>query len=92
MYCLTERIKTYKAMSQHLSLLSDENLTKLLESAEQKNINSWGKVFSLAIAGAPVFVKKVPLTDFERQQENWQNTSNISMALPSEEAISRARS
>jgi hypothetical protein len=72
---LTSRSARYSAISTHLSLLSDRQLGELLETATPLSTGIGGVAVSLEIEGIKVFVKKVPLTDLER--ENPRSTANF---------------
>ena len=70
------RLTTYSTISAELALLSDQRLSELLEKSEKVD-TSTGVAMSLNIAGIPIFVKKMCLTDLERQSENIMSTSNL---------------
>jgi len=65
---LDNRITLHSKISKFLTFLSDQELAALLNSAEHKNVKSWGKLSSLDIDGIKVFVKKIPLTNLELQK------------------------
>lgn len=76
---LNKRIKTYSQLSTQLSRFSDVQLVNLLSKAEP--LSHFGRVsgksFLLNIDNAQIFVKKIPLTDIERQPENVMSTANL---------------
>jgi hypothetical protein len=57
--------------------LSDRRLRDLVEAAPVIGSGIGGTSARLEIAGAPVFVKRVPLTDLERRPENVLSTANL---------------
>ncbi|KIF72149.1 hypothetical protein HY68_13700 [Streptomyces sp. AcH 505] len=71
------RLAAYGAVSTALALTSDRALRELLEAAEPLGTGIGGKSALLEVAGTPVFVKRVPLTDLERQPENVHSTANL---------------
>jgi hypothetical protein len=71
------RLAGYGAVSTSLALLSDRRLAKLLDEAPVIGSGIGGTAVSLEIAGTPVFVKRVPLTDLERHPEDVRSTANI---------------
>ena len=74
---MAERLMTYSAISTELALLSDQRLSMLLEKAEPLSSSICGTTSLLKIGGAPVFVKKIRLTDVEKQPENVMSTANL---------------
>ena len=78
----TERLAAYSAVSTSLALLSDRELQQALKAAAPIGSGIGGKSVLLEVAGTPVFVKQVPLTDLERQPENVRSTANL-FGLPS---------
>lgn len=71
------RLTTYSAISTELALLSDQHLSALLEKAEPLGSSICGATFLLKIKETPVFVKKIRLTDIEKQPENMMSTANL---------------
>jgi hypothetical protein len=71
------RLTAYSAVSTSLALLSDRALAQVLEAATPIGSGIGGKSAVLEIAGTPVFVKRVPLTDLERRPENFRSTANL---------------
>ena len=73
----TERLMTYNAISTELALLSDRRLSDLLEKAVPLGTSICGATSWLKIDGMSVFVKKIRLTDLEKQPENRMSTANL---------------
>ncbi|MCX5925080.1 MAG: serine/threonine-protein kinase [Candidatus Dependentiae bacterium] len=74
---LNKRINTYGIISTELACLSDKKLTELLDNARIVSSGIGGQSALLTIQGTTVFVKKIPLTDFERKPEHVMSTANI---------------
>lgn len=74
---LNKRIKTYSDISTALSAFSDKQLSDLLDKAEHLYAGIGGKAVLLDIEKTKIFVKKIPLTDLERQPENIRFTANL---------------
>lgn len=71
------RLAAHGAVSTALALHSDHALTELLDTAAPLGTGIGGKSALLEVAGAPVFVKRVPLTDPERRPEHVRSTANL---------------
>ncbi|MEU2122109.1 protein kinase family protein [Nocardia niwae] len=71
------RLRAHSAVSTALALRSDHALRELVDGATPIGAGIGGKSALLEIAGTPVFVKRVPLTDLERQPEHVRSTANI---------------
>lgn len=72
-----DRLKTYSHISSELTCLSDKRLSDVLAKAKPLHSGIGGKSVLLTIEETPIFVKKVPLTDLERQPENILSTANL---------------
>ncbi|MCU1641397.1 MAG: uncharacterized protein JWN03_1672 [Nocardia sp.] len=72
-----ERLHVHGAVSTALALHSDHALRDLVDAATPLGVGIGGKSALLEIAGTPVFVKRVPLTDLERQPEHVRSTANL---------------
>ncbi|MFE1596792.1 protein kinase family protein [Nocardia sp. NPDC058705] len=72
-----ERLHAHSAVSTALALHSDHALRELVDAAVPIGSGIGGKSALLEIAGTPVFVKRVPLTDLERQPEHVRSTANM---------------
>ncbi|MFF4231193.1 protein kinase family protein [Streptomyces sp. NPDC001820] len=71
------RLTAHGAVSTALALHSDRTLGQLVDAAAPIGSGIGGKSALLEIAGTPVFVKRVPLTDLERQPEHVRSTANL---------------
>jgi hypothetical protein len=71
------RLTTYSAVSTPLALCSDRALRELVNTAVPIGSGIGGKSALVEVAGTPVFVKRVPLTDPERQPEHVRSTANL---------------
>jgi hypothetical protein len=71
------RLAGYSAVSAHLALLSDDQVGRLVEKAVPLAPGIGGATFLLDLDGTRIFVKKIPLSDLERRQENLRSTANI---------------
>lgn len=69
------RLLRYGDVSTALALLSDQRLGRLVDAAPALGSGVGGASALLEIAGAPVFVKRVPLTDLER--DDVLSTANL---------------
>jgi len=71
------RLAAHSAVSTALALCSDLELGDLVDAAEPMGSGIGGTSALLDIGGTPVFVKRVPLSDLERQPENVRSTANL---------------
>lgn len=71
------RLAAYSAVSTALALCSDLELRDLVAAAEPMGSGIGGTSALLDIGGTAVFVKRVPLSDLERQPENVRSTANL---------------
>ncbi|MBM7440222.1 protein kinase family protein [Streptomyces sp. HB132] len=71
------RLGTYSAVSTSLALCGDRALAELVDTAVPIGSGIGGKSALMEVAGTPVFVKRVPLTDLERQPEHVRSTANL---------------
>jgi hypothetical protein len=71
------RLHAHSAVSTALALHSDHALRELVDAAAPIGAGIGGKSARLEIAGTPVFVKRVPLSDLERQPEHVRSTANL---------------
>lgn len=76
------RLTAYGAVSTALDLCSDRALRELVDTALPLGSGIGGTSALAEVAGTPVFVKRVPLTDLEREPENVRSTANL-FELPS---------
>jgi hypothetical protein len=71
------RLAAHGAVSTALALCSDRELSDLLDAAQPMGSGIGGTSALLDVGGTPVFVKRVPLSDLERQPENVGSTANL---------------
>lgn len=71
------RLRAHSAVSTALALHSDHALRDLVDAAAPLGAGIGGKSALLEVAGIPVFVKRVPLTDLERRPEHVRSTANL---------------
>ncbi|MFC9967488.1 protein kinase family protein [Nocardia ignorata] len=71
------RLDAHSAVATALALHSDHALRELVDAATPIGTGIGGKSALLEVAGTPVFVKRVPLTDLERQPEHVRSTANL---------------
>src|SRR5215475_7490938 len=71
------RLARYGEVSTALALLSDRRLGRLVDEAPVVEAGVGGTSVLLDIAGAPVFVKRIPLTDLERHPHHVMSTANL---------------
>ncbi|MFD0225266.1 protein kinase family protein [Streptomyces hirsutus] len=71
------RRAAHGVVSTTLALCSDRALRELVDVATPIGSGIGGKSALLEVAGTPVFVKRVPLTDLERQPDNVRSTANV---------------
>lgn len=71
------RVVRYGDVSTALALLSDDQLGQLVATAQAIGSGVGGTSALLGIAGASVFVKRIPLTDLERDPGNVMSTANL---------------
>ncbi|ONM49859.1 hypothetical protein B0T44_05960 [Nocardia donostiensis] len=71
------RLRAHSALSTSLALHSDNALRELVDAAAPIGAGIGGKTALLEVSGSPVFVKRVPLTDLERQPEHARSTANL---------------
>jgi len=76
------RLAAHSVVSTSLALCSDRELRDLVDTASPLGTGIGGTSALLDVCGTPVFIKRVPLTDLERQAENVRSTANI-FGLPS---------
>ncbi|MER6417881.1 protein kinase family protein [Streptomyces sp. NPDC001137] len=64
-------------LATSLALLSDRELTDLLDSGTPAGVGIGGRYRLVEVDGRRVFVKRVPLTDVELRPENARSTANL---------------
>ncbi|AUG75221.1 hypothetical protein CFP65_0242 [Kitasatospora sp. MMS16-BH015] len=71
------RLAAHGAVSTALARCSDRALRDLVGAAVPIGAGIGGKTVLLEVAGTQVFVKRVPLTDLERETEHLRSTANV---------------
>ncbi|MEQ4303042.1 serine/threonine protein phosphatase [Plantactinospora sp. B6F1] len=71
------RVLRYGDVSTSLALLNDHQLGQLVATAQENGSGIGGTWALLDVAGVPVFVKRIALTDLERQPRNIMSTANL---------------
>ncbi|GAA3428142.1 hypothetical protein GCM10018953_53250 [Streptosporangium nondiastaticum] len=72
-----ERLSRHREVTAALEPLDDRRLGELLEGARPLGSGVGGASLLLDVGGAPVFVKRVPLTDAERRPGDVGSTANL---------------
>ncbi|UCM91872.1 protein kinase family protein [Streptomyces marincola] len=71
------RLAAHGAVSTALTLRGDRGLRALVDAAPPIGSGIGGTTLLLDVAGTPVFVKRIRLTDLERRPENVHSTANL---------------
>jgi hypothetical protein len=71
------RLTAYAGVGAQLSLLSDRRLADAVAAAPVVGSGIGGRRSEMEVAGTPVFVKRVPLTDIELRPEHVRSTANL---------------
>ena len=71
------RIAEHHALSTTLALQSDSALRALAGTARKTNSGIGGRTAVLEVAGKPVFMKRIPLTEVELDAANAHSTANV---------------
>ncbi|WP_241028554.1 protein kinase family protein [Streptomyces verrucosisporus] len=71
------RSAAHGAVSTALARLGDRELRRLVEAAVPLGSGIGGESSLLEVSGIPVFVKRVPLTDLEREPAHIRSTANL---------------
>jgi len=69
------RLASYSTVANKLACLSDVQLAELISSAAWSA--GYGETATINMDGITVFIKKIPLTDFETRSENIYSTANL---------------
>lgn len=72
-----ERAARFAQISSALALQSDQQLTRLVDSAEQLASGIGGTTLAFELDGQRVFAKRLRLTELERRPENRMSTANV---------------
>ncbi|MFI0898658.1 protein kinase family protein [Streptomyces sp. NPDC020983] len=75
--CDPARLSAYAAVRARLSLLGDRTLGDAVRAAPVLGSGIGGRRGELEVAGTPVFVKRIPLTDLELRPGNRHSTANL---------------
>ena len=70
-------MSTHSGLSAALARLDDHELARLVDAAPAIGSGIGGATALVEIAGTPVFVKRIPLTELELQPENVRSTANV---------------
>ena len=73
----SQRTAKFAQISTALALQSDQQLTLLVDEAEQLATGIGGTTLAFDIEGTRVFAKRVRLTDLERRPQHQMSTANI---------------
>ncbi|CAL9343190.1 hypothetical protein C1708_31340 [Streptomyces sp. DH-12] len=71
------RLAAHGAVSTSLALCSDRELRERVDAGRPIGSGIGGQTVLLDVAGTPVFVKRIRLTDLERRPENLHSTANL---------------
>ncbi|MET7421081.1 serine/threonine protein phosphatase [Dactylosporangium sp. NPDC005555] len=71
------RLVRYGEVSTALALLDDRRLGRLVDEARPLGVGVGGASAVLDVDGVPVFVKRIPLTDLERDPRHVRSTANF---------------
>lgn len=71
------RTTVHSAVSTALAMCSDRTLQALVDAAVPIGSGIGGTSSRMEVAGTPVFVKRVPLTDLDTLPENVRSTANL---------------
>lgn len=71
------RLSAYRAVSSALASYGDRELRDLLDRGSPIGSGIGGRSVLVEVAGVPVFVKRVPLTDLERRPSHVRSTANL---------------
>ncbi len=73
----TSRTRCSDAVAEALVGLDDERLRSLVEAAQPLAVGIGGATSRALVAGVPVFIKRVTLTDVERERGNVRSTAEL---------------
>ncbi|MEU9453535.1 protein kinase family protein [Streptomyces sp. NPDC048277] len=73
----TRRIAAHTDIATSLALLSDVELAELVAAGEPLGTGIGGRAVRITVDGSPVFVKRIPLTDRERDPLHARSTANL---------------
>ncbi|MEU8612640.1 hypothetical protein AB0C29_32080, partial [Actinoplanes sp. NPDC048791] len=73
----TSRLDRHRAVAAALTGLDDDELAARVDAATPLGVGIGGRTARLDVAGVPVFVKRIPLTDLERRPGHLGSTANV---------------
>lgn len=73
----SKRIEKYTIVSNTLACMSNQQLRQVLSTGKEMHAGIGGTSVQIDIENIPVFVKKVPITEFELKPDNFMSTANI---------------
>ncbi|MEW1776948.1 protein kinase family protein [Streptomyces sp. NPDC086777] len=76
------RVAAHTGIATSLALLGDAELAELVAAGAPLGAGIGGRAVRLTVDGRPVFVKRIPLTDREREPRHARSTENL-FGLPS---------
>lgn len=71
------RLDRHRVVGAALAALDDDELAARLGAATPLGVGIGGQTARLDVAGTPVFVKRIPLTELERQPRHVGSTANL---------------
>jgi hypothetical protein len=74
---LASRLDRHRVVTAALTGLDDDELANRVETATPLGVGIGGRTARLDVAGVPVFVKRIPLTDRERRPGHLGSTANL---------------
>ncbi|MBW8308843.1 MAG: serine/threonine-protein kinase [Candidatus Paracaedibacteraceae bacterium] len=74
---IDNRVLNYHKLSTKLGSLSNQQFSALLEKDKPIHSGTGGTSVQLKMDGVNIFIKKIPITDIEREPENILSTSNL---------------
>ncbi|MGW4940224.1 serine/threonine protein phosphatase [Actinoplanes sp. NPDC004185] len=74
---LASRLARHRAVGAALTGLDDTELAARVDAATPLGVGIGGRTARLDVAGVPVFVKRIPLTDRERRPGHLGSTANV---------------
>ncbi|HAT7873650.1 hypothetical protein [Legionella pneumophila] len=73
----SKRIEKYTIVSNTLACMSNQQLQQVLSTGNEMHSGIGGTSVRIDIENIPVFVKRVPITEFELKPDNFMSTANI---------------
>ncbi|CZG38952.1 Protein kinase domain [Legionella pneumophila] len=71
------RIEKYNSISNTLACMSNKQLRHALSDSTARHQGIGGSSVEIEVDNVPIFVKKVPISDFELKPDNYMSTANI---------------